>query len=346
LAVSWVSADRPEFDVERGEEVVIRFRLSTPAAVSVQFVDPYGNAVRTLRQEAREAGEQQITWDGTDDLGNRVAPEAYAYTITASASVEGTLSEVTYDLRDRAGGEPVWPQATALDPKTGRITYTIPRASRVRIILSRQDTGWPVRTLLDWAPRGAGKHEESWDGWDRDREVEAVGMPNLIPIVYAFALPENVVRVKDKGQGAAVRALRANLRPTSYRLTPGSDRSLHHHSLHPRARCYDPIIEARFLENIRRTAAGIPRISRSTPLRLDIASQQPAGALPPIPRVSAFIFVDGILVERYLVGYIPYQWILEPARLRAGEHLITAVLAWRDDHFGIAHVRVNVEGGS
>jgi hypothetical protein len=56
-----------------------------------------------------------------------------------------------------------------------------------------------------------------------------------------------------------------------------------------------------------------------------------------------FIFVNGEMVERYLVGYVPFQWRIDPRRLGPGEHVVTGLLAWRDDHFGIAHVRVRVD---
>ena len=49
------------------------------------------------------------------------------------------------------------------------------------------------------------------------------------------------------------------------------------------------------------------------------------------------------MVERFLSGYVPFNWIIDPAKLPPGEHVIIGLVAWRDDHFGIAHVRVWVE---
>ena len=85
------------------------------------------------------------------------------------------------------------------------------------------------------------------------------------------------------------------------------------------------------------------RISEPTLLRFDVAPEQLPGHLAPLPRLSVFIFVDGIVVERELVGYVPYQWIVNPLRLGPGEHVISGLLAWRDDHFGIVHSKVWVE---
>ena len=163
-------------------------------------------------------------------------------------------------------------------------------------------------------------------------------MSNVEPIFYAFALPENVVLV----QGEHERSRQAP-NATPHRLSSSSEREVHHHARHPRARCYDPHIVARLPNDIEKTTEALPIISEPTPLTLDIAPEQPAGKATPIPRVSVFLYVDGILVERYLVGYVPYQWVLDPSRMVPGEHLLTALVSWRDDHFGIAHVKVHVE---
>lgn len=91
------------------------------------------------------------------------------------------------------------------------------------------------------------------------------------------------------------------------------------------------------------TEGGVWRLTERTPLRVGIASEQPPRRVAPIPRAFVFIFVDGILVERNLDGYVPYQWVLDPVELGPGEHVVTAFLGWREDHFGVRHVRVNVE---
>ncbi len=139
---------------------------------------------------------------------------------------------------------------------------------------------------------------------------------------------------------------------------PGSpSRSIHVHARHARERCYDPDIVASFPDarefaraNPRfaadtedRSPAPVPKITKPTPLRFDIAREQPPGREFPIPRVSVFIYVDGVMVERFLSGYAPFTWIVDPARIAPGEHVVTGVFAWRDDHFGIAHARVWVE---
>lgn len=340
LALSWVSTDRSAFDPSKGERLALRFRVSSPAVVTARFLDADGNTVRTAQQKAEAAGEQQVVWDGRDDRGRPVPPEAYEYTLQARGAGG---EEVTYDLRGRTGGEAVWPVQPALDPKTGRITYSLTQASRVRLIVSQQDTTWPIRALLDWAPREAGKHEEAWDGWGQGHVVKAPDTPEAIPILYAFGLPREAVIVK--GSANAERNQKATLRSPNPPLRLATDRPVHLHARHPRARCYNPTITLSSVAAGQRTKEGLLRITQGTPLRVDVAADQGSGRAQPVPRVSVFIYVDGVAVERYLVGYVPFQWVLDPATMKPGDHVVTALLAWRDDHFGIAHLKVKTESG-
>jgi hypothetical protein len=332
LAVSWVSTDQASFWPEKGESVELRYQVSQPSTVTVRLLDPDDRVVRTIRQQVASPGAQKLSWDGRDDGGQVVPPDAYVYVISARSS---SGDEVTYDLRGRTGGETVWPLETALDAQSLTTRYTLPQASRVRLIMSRQDTTLPIRTLLDWSPREAGRQEEGWDGWDAGRAIDARKTPQVVPILYAFSLPKNVVIVR----GASGSATPRTGDPVPSPPWP-ADRKPHLHARHARSRCYDPRISLS-LPEAAKADAGFA-ISKPTLLRLGIEEEQ-GGRDRPIPRVSVFIYVDGVLAERYLVGYAPFQWRLDPQRLGRGEHVVTGLMAWRDDHFGIAHVKVRVE---
>jgi hypothetical protein len=58
-----------------------RIRFAQPAAgrVSFRIYDVRGRLVRTLLDDTRPAGAASIDWDGTDDVGSRVAAGMYFY---------------------------------------------------------------------------------------------------------------------------------------------------------------------------------------------------------------------------------------------------------------------------
>jgi hypothetical protein len=337
LSISRVSTDRLEFEPQKGEDVTVRYRVSATADVTVRFIDPFGEVVRTFQETVSETSDLITTWDGRDDSGNVVPPEAYIYTISASRSSD----EVTLDPSQRTGGEPVSAHSNVFNQKSGQIEYVLPQPSRVRLILSQKGTGWPITTLLDWEPRAAGKQQELWDGWDADKVVDAGKMPNVEPVMYAFSLPENVVIVKGDKSPTEQAQIVAGATEVAYGIEgQANSGSVHQHALHARQRCFNPRIELSFLGA--QTDDGVTQIKESTTLRIDVASEQPFGRAMPIQRATVFIFVDGVLVERNTDGYLPYHWRLNPKILGSGEHIVTGLIGWRDDHFGIRHARLKV----
>ena len=62
----------------------IRFSLPAPGNVELRVFDVSGRLVRTLAHgERREAGPQQVVWDGTDSRGKRVTSGVYFYRVDA-----------------------------------------------------------------------------------------------------------------------------------------------------------------------------------------------------------------------------------------------------------------------
>lgn len=335
LSISWVSTDRLEFEPQTGEDVTVRYRVSAASDVTVRFIDPFGEVVRTFQEKVSEPGDLRTTWDGRDNSGELVPPDAYIYTISATRRSE----DVTFDPSQRTGGEPVTAHSTAFDQESGQIDYVLPQPSRVRLILSQKGTGWPITTLLDWAPRTAGKQREVWDGWDAGKVVDARAIPNIEPVTYAFALPENVIIVKSDSPPTKQADVIPDATEVAYRIEGRrKSNTMHQHALHSKRRCFNPSIEFSFPEAKR--IDGVAQIAKPTILRIDVAAEQPSGRLSPIRRATVFIFVDGVLVERNVDGYLPYHWRLDPMILGSGEHTVTGLVGWRDDHFGIRHAQV------
>ena len=332
-SVSWVSTDRLTLDATKNEQVVLRYNVSAPAAVTVRLIDSAGQAARTFQVDVVRAGDQRVVWDGHDDSGQPVAADAYTYTITAR---DANGREATYDLRAQTAGEMVWAIESGYDPQSGRITYTLPQASRVRLFVIRKDTIQPVRSLLDWAVRGPGRHEETWDGWSEGRVFKMTETAQVMPVVYGYSLPRNAVIV----EGTSAKEVARTSRPAAPPFQPASNRTVQAHALHPRARCYDPRITLSLAGTKEGDPEAIPYVRRATPLRIDFPAAQGDGRVSPQPRLSVFVFVDGTMVERCLSAYAPYQWIVDPKMLTPGEHVITALIVWRDDHLGLGHFRV------
>ncbi len=133
--------------------------------------------------------------------------------LTAASAVRSPLL-VSSVSADRSEGRPrtaeseirrVAVRDSHLDTTTGKIVYTLPEACVVTVYIGVDGDGPLLRVLLDREPKGAGRHEITWDGWDSSREVNLLGKPGIVASVSAVAL----------GEGTAIR---------NAEHYPGSDR--------------------------------------------------------------------------------------------------------------------------
>jgi len=66
---------------------VIQYQLPQSANVKVEIYNVAGKVVRTLVDEEQDAGYKSAVWDGTNDLGQKVASGVYMYRLEAGSQV-------------------------------------------------------------------------------------------------------------------------------------------------------------------------------------------------------------------------------------------------------------------
>jgi hypothetical protein len=69
----------------------IRYALPQQALVQVIIYDIQGRPVRSFASRVQQAGEQTISWDGSDDFGNSVSSGTYIYRVKASSLKNGKI---------------------------------------------------------------------------------------------------------------------------------------------------------------------------------------------------------------------------------------------------------------
>ncbi|HEX8516333.1 MAG TPA: FlgD immunoglobulin-like domain containing protein [Bacteroidia bacterium] len=65
-------------------KVTIGYLLEAQDKVTIEVYSVYGNRVRTLQSETMTAGAHELTWDGNNDSGSRLAAGSYIYIIRSS----------------------------------------------------------------------------------------------------------------------------------------------------------------------------------------------------------------------------------------------------------------------
>lgn len=68
---------------------IIRYQLSVTSVVELTIYNPLGQKIKTLVSQVQPAGEHQIPWNGTNDLGRPVVSGVYFYRLQASATSPG-----------------------------------------------------------------------------------------------------------------------------------------------------------------------------------------------------------------------------------------------------------------
>ena len=69
----------------------ITYQIATSDLVTLRVYDNVGREVRTLVDQYQSVGNKFITWDGTNDFGQRVASGTYMYRLQADGSVQNRI---------------------------------------------------------------------------------------------------------------------------------------------------------------------------------------------------------------------------------------------------------------
>lgn len=333
-----VQISQQTIDPSRGESVVIRFGLSESARAVVRIYDGRNWLVRELgSSKMLSAGEHMVRWDGRDRHGKALPPEAYAFTVTATAR-DG--AQAIYDLSDHTAGEPVDVRAIVIDRTTGTISYGLAEPARVRIRLGLDQDGPLLRTLIDWVPRTAGLQREAWDGLDASGILRLREHPRLVAMITALRLPDNTILIGPPPH--SVQLSQSVRREDGVRTVAAAPRKKMFAALQqPIEERGDVTIQVSLPEVQEHSPDGLPIVRVPTPIRLEVSHALRERVLA--RRFEPVFFVDGQFVFENEVGFLPMNWIWNPSALAPGEHFLTVNLRGYEGNFGIATMKVRVD---
>jgi hypothetical protein len=336
LRIHPVAADPQVFDPARGERVTVRFGLSAPAEAALLVYDARDFLVRrVVTKGSVPAGEHALVWDGRDDAGRRLPPEAYHYTVEARAAGE----TVVYDLTDPTGTDAVIARDVAWDPAARVVRYLLPERSRVNVRIGIQNGGPLLRTLVNWLPREAGIQEEPWDARDASGAIDLAAHPRLELVVHAVGLPANTLvigpRMSERTPFVALE------RPERRAATPQPGRRARSFAAQPVEQLRDVAIALRLPEGLPRGADGVPIVRGPVAVEMDIPDRAERERML-AERIETAFYVDGLYQFENESGVLPTTWTWDPARTPPGEHYLTGNLIGIEGHFGTATLRVRI----
>ena len=93
--------------VNQGSASEGSYQLSRPGKVTIEVYDGRGNLVKTVEGGLKESTKQRFTWDGTNQVGERVPDGTYTFKVKAvdvkgdpipvSSSMVGVVSGVSFE---------------------------------------------------------------------------------------------------------------------------------------------------------------------------------------------------------------------------------------------------------
>ncbi len=192
VKITSVSAAPATIDPLAGEQVTISYVLDRDAAVTLEIYDEKTRTVvsRLVNNRPRPGGMNQEKWDGKDDSGNVLPPEAYYFRISAEDGATGRgrfLDDYTSPATENRMID-----AGKLDPyrnQPARIGWDMSQPGRLSMKIT--GGGGDVQTLFENRPFARGHQVAYWDGY-RDDGTRASGAFNVYFGVPA-GLPRNAI---------------------------------------------------------------------------------------------------------------------------------------------------------
>lgn len=338
LQITNVSVDRTEFVSGEAKEVTVSFRTTAPAKLTLNIYDARDYLLRRVRSEGEVlAGDKRLSWDGRDNQGRQVPPEAYMYAISARGADGG---EVVYDLSDNTGGQTVYGNNVHYAPETDLLHYSMPYAARVFVRMGIEG-GSVQKTIVNGAVRAAGENEEIWDGWDESRVVSLKHHPKREFFVEGFRLSRNAILVHDPGKRPAQPQWLDVETDQAERRSPGiKPRGLNVHAYHSREACRDVALSLSMPEDLPKDPEGNPIISGATPFRIDVAPED--SLIIAAQRFEVVYFLNNKMIYEHETSYTPYTWRWDPKLLSGGTHYMTGFLVTLGGHYGVANVKFSM----
>jgi len=332
LAITQVRADRTQLDPAKDESAKISFVINRPAEAELLIYDGRNRLVRRVSGDDLKAGEHHLVWDGLDEQGRPVPPEAYVYAVAA----EDAGGRVMHDVTDLTGGEALQAQDVRWDSTTGKVHYRLDQPARVNIRFGLPDGGPFLRTLIDWVPRSVGAHTEAWDGLDQSHVLKLADHPKLVTSVNAYSLSDNTLLV-----GApAERVTFADVPENAARepQTGAHPKRMYFHPDQPLETRGDIDTSLKIEGQFKQDHAGRWVVSGRVPIRLDVAAKDRVRVLE--RRFEPVFYVDGIFAFENEGGFLPMTWMWDTSTVNEGEHYVTTNVRGYEGNFGTATLKV------
>ncbi len=335
LTIQNVSHNKNSFNPNKNETVEFRFNVDEPSFVTVFIFDARDILLNKISSSGLVSGDDtSISWNGRDQAGRIVPPEAYHYTIVAYSKKGNSIE---YDVTDITGGEQLTVDNVKWNKESKKIQYVLPRMARVNIRIGLKNRGPLLTSFLNWVPRVGGVKSTYWNGFDQSGFIDLKNHPNKVIGVLAFSLSKNTIivgpvtnKVKLIESFPWTIVKRIKKKKIQKRMFSHSQQAIEERGDFP--------IIFKLPSNLEKTKSGIPIVTTKIALKLDLKPQDQQRLFA--QRFESVFYIDGGFIEESELGSVPMTWYWDPKNTNPGIHYLTANIRAYEGNFGMATVKV------
>jgi len=336
LQISHVYHEPKVIDPVKNELIKVSYTLSEKSNIDLNIYDDRDMLVRRISKSNVAAGNNNIIWNGKDEAGLNVPPEAYRYTLTAVSATKKT----EYDLSDITGNRQIHIKKLKWNSDKSQFEYQLKKPARVLIRVGIDNHGPLMGTITNWLPRIAGQHTEHWNGFDASQVINLAKHPKLESTVQAYSLSDNTIFVGPETN--SVKFIENMSWPEEKRKIKNTRKKVitAAYQQSPQTRG-DYELKLSFPETQGLTKEGVPILKGKVPVLLDVPDTKRKIALS--RRAESVLYIDGQFSIENEVGFIPMTWIVDVDKMHKGEHYLSVNLRGYEGNFGVATVKIYVQ---
>jgi flagellar hook assembly protein FlgD len=321
-------------DVTKRETSRIAWQQALKGRVDVHICTLDGKIARTLLSQAeKEAGAQEIAWDGLDEFGTPCPIGAYIPIIRVKTQGRG------YDVYNPTTGEwgrQITPEQVDYDTAKQKIFYHLTQSVICLMRMGEHDGGPAYKTSVFWEPKTSGDHEISWDGKDADGILPVLPKEKALIEFEAFTLPENAILLTH----SETKPWTADRKYKTFPVHPPIGKDISRFALYFRSDLRDLKISVALAGADGKSKN--PGLKGLQTLTLNILEEE---NLPELLRngAEAYLFIDGKFLYELPLEKIPVDMKLDTGKIQNGEHLLVVNVKTRSNQMGIYSMRIKVK---
>lgn len=205
-----------------------------------------------------------------------------------------------------------------------------------------------MRSLLNWAPRTAGKNIFNWNGMDSDNIVNLLDNDKYGISITAFRLPDFTIITTgntslEYGDYFVEKKWDFQPVPEEKRLIERGAEGISPHFYYQRLADKDPRIFIHFPDTTNKEDSGIAVLSSTDAQPIKVTMDAEDEQYISETKYEVTFFVDYEFMSEEELGFMPITWLWKPNNIEPGKHILTVNVSGFKGQVGVKSIEFLIE---